>query len=581
MSFLTQKGRFLTFTSKLGPDKLIATTFEGTDAISAPFEYRFDLLSSDHNITSEKLSNTPVTLQINHGGKEPRYFHGIINSFEAGKIKNGKREYKAIAIPSIGFLKHATNYRIFKKKNSVEIFKILCAEYKITDFTDKSVLKVPPKREQCTQFGESTLDFIQRILAEDGIFFFFRHEKDKHTIVLGNEPNAHLPCPEPEIIYSTDNKRGIRHTITQWYRHYHFYSGKYVHCDYNHEDSSTSLHTTHENPAKLAKAKVYETYHYHGGHSNAARGKALATNRFEAEQAKHEVIHGSSNHACFIVGSHFKLSKHPEPTEIGEYVLLEVHHSAVDNSYLAGTPDAKKETQFYENSFSCIPKKVPYRPQIIQKPIMTYPQTAFVVSEDGKQKQGIDTDKYGRIHVQFHWQWRGNEKLKGEPSTIPVRVSQSWADDGYGTFFLPRIGQEVIVQFIDGDPDQPIVTGCVYNNNNPTPFSLPANQTQSGIKTRSMSSKACSGLSECNELRFEDKKGAEEIYVRAQKDFKRKIENDESVVIVKGNHEMKVEAGKSFLEAKESIEFKVGSNSIKITQDEVSINGKKFLVNES
>jgi type VI secretion system secreted protein VgrG len=573
MSFLTQKGRFLNFTSKLGKDVLIATRFTGSEIISRPFHFYFELISSDSSITAKDMLHKPVSLEIHHGAKIPRYFHGIINTFTAGAIKNGKREYAATAMPSIGFLQYATNYRIFRDKSSLDIFKEVCKENSISDIEIKAVIGEPPKRAQCTQFNETTLEFLQRILSEDGIFFVFKHTKDKHIMQLANQASIHEPCPEKEIIYNPGGStRGERHKIMSWHRDYQFYSGKYAHCDFNHKKPGTSLHATSKGAVKLEKAAAYENFQYNGGHEDPKQGAKLAKQRFEAEQVGHDVVNGSSNHTCFSVGNIFDLKKHPNPKETGSYTLVEVHHTAFDESYLAGTQDAGRESQGYENSFFCIPKATPYRSPLLPKPTCFAPQTAIVVGKTGTEAAGgTHTNEFGSIKVRFHWIRRGNEKIKSEPSTAWARVAQSWAGSGYGTFYLPRIGQEVVVQFIDGDPDQPLIMGCVYNGKNKPPFTQPANTLQSGIKTQS---KAGS-----NELRFEDKEGAEEIYVHAQKDFKREIENDEKVLIIKGDHTFTIQKGESTIEAAKAITLKVGSSSLQLLPDEILMNGQKLYFN--
>jgi type VI secretion system secreted protein VgrG len=570
-SSLTQKNRFLKLTSSLGPDTLIPLNFSGTEEISRPFRYKIHTISSKLDLQPDDLLHEKMKLEIHTNPANPRYFNGMVESFEAGTISNGMRAYEITLVPWLSFLSYTTDCRIFLNKSVLEIFETLCSERGFHHFEMAGVKKKPPVREQCTQFRESTLAFIQRLLEEEGIFYFFRQTKDKHIMVLADQPAIHQPCPEPNIIFTADNVRGQQYYIDSWKRDYQFYSGKYTHTDYNYETSHLGLRTENEKACKLPVAKQYETYDYPGGHDVCEHGRKLADSRFQAEQVEHNMITGASNHVDFAAGFYFKLTSHPSEKELEEYVLTRVTHAARDYSYLSGTSSASSDSQEYTNKFSCIPRMTPYRPQqLTPKPMIVGPQTAVVVGPEGEE---ISTDKYGRIKVRFHWV-RKDSKYKGDLQSCWARVAQTWAGNGYGAWFLPRIGHEVVVQFVDGDPDQPLVVGCVYNSNREIPFSQPANKTQSGIKTRS--SKGGS-KDNANELRFEDKKGTEEIFIHAEKDFNQEVENDLTITvdhdyIHETKHDEKHTIGNDLThETKHNVTANVGKDLTHQTGNDVSI----------
>jgi type VI secretion system secreted protein VgrG len=290
-----------------------------------------------------------------------------------------------------------------------------------------------------------------------------------------------------------------------------------------------------------------------------------------ADEVPHDIIKGASNCLSFYAGGVFQLAEHESKSETGKYLLTSISIRAKDDSYLSG----EGNTQGYSNSFQCIPAKVHFRPAVTRiKQVMRGPQTALVVGNKGEE---IHIDKYSRIKVQFYWDREG--KLDAN-STCYIRVAQAFAGNKWGSQFIPRIGQEVIVNFLDGDPDRPIVTGAVYNADNMPPY---ATKTQSGIKTHSTTK---GGTSNFNELRFEDKKGSEEIFVQAEKDFKRLVKNDEEGKI-EANHTLKItkasktEAKSILLKAQDSITLKVGGSSIKMTPTGIVIKSTKVDVKGS
>jgi type VI secretion system secreted protein VgrG len=307
--------------------------------------------------------------------------------------------------------------------------------------------------------------------------------------------------------------------ISSWHKEQELRPGKYALTDYNFETPSTSLAVNVDTTISVNGNSKYEIYDYPGEYLKKAQGNDLVKLRMEEEEAMHTVLTGTSTCRAFLSGYRFDLEGHSSNAMNATYLLTEVQHAAsVGDGY--DTSTAAGGEAHYTNSFTCMPYDVPYRPQrLTPKPIVQGPQTATVVGKAGEE---IWTDKFGRVKVQFHWDREGR---RDENSSCWIRVSHPWAGKGWGAIAIPRIGQEVIVDFLEGDPDQPIITGRVYNAEQMPPYQLPANQTQSGVKSRSSKEGTPDNF---NEIRFEDKKGEEQLFIHAEKNQDIEVENDET-----------------------------------------------------
>lgn len=562
---LIQKERFLHLKTPLALNELVLTHVTVQERISSYFSITLNILSADTHIEPERLINNPVTIAINsYHDKAPRYFHGLIRTFTTGPLDHGHRFYYATAMPWLGQLNYTNDYRIFQNKTVIDITKEIFTEFNLHNYDFSLLTQSYKKRDYCVQYAETTSHFLERIWSEEGIFYFFKHEKDKHTLILGDKSFILKKCVGDSVQFSAGSNKG--HCITQWNRSHQFYSGKIEQNDFNYESPEAQLLTTQTGNAKLSAAQVFSLYHYPGGHQTHSDGKKMAQYHFEEQEARHDVAYGQSNYSEFMTGGVFTFSNPPSTSDADDYVISAVVHNAIDQSYL------NTGAQSYSNEFECIPVKNSFRPTVSSKPRIYGPQTAMVV---GPIEEEIYSDSYGRVKVQFHWDRTGK---KDDNSSYWIRVAQLFAGQQWGALFLPRIGQEVIVQFLDGDPDKPVIIGTVYNASNLPPYDLPAQQTRSGIRTCSSKN---GSKTECNELYFEDKCGNEEIYLHAQRDFNRIVEANETVFITKGNHKMCVQAGKSILEAKQEIELKVGNNSIRIDQTAIYINGQQVKINQA
>ncbi len=508
MSNLTQDQRFLAIKSPLAKDELLLTSFEGSEYISDLFEFQIDVLSSNHSIQPEALIGKIVTITIQNDLK--RSFNGYISSFTFGEVKaDNLRSYRMTMVPWLWFLSKNNNFRIFQGKNTKDIISQVFKDLGFNDFDYKATGN-PAVRNYCVQYNESDLNFVSRLLEEDGIAYYFEQKKDKHVLIIVDEANAYQDCAETDLTYSKGNQPNTQ--LTRWQHKHEFRKGKWSLNDYDFAQPTKSQLQTTASTSKFAKTKEYEHYEYSPYHDFSGI-KDLTKKRIEAEETPMNFIEASSDCSSFYAGGKFKLSKHAVSSEQGSYIITVIKHRAIDNSYLAGHESESE----YGNDFACIPEAVHFRPPLTHiKPVMPGPQSAVVVGPAGEE---IYIDKYGRIKVQFFWDRDGK---KDENSTCYLRVVQPWAGSGWGTSFIPRMGMEVIVNFIDGDPDRPLVTGSVYNADNMPPYS---SKTQSGIKTRSTKSGNSSNF---NELRFEDKKDGEQIYLHAEKNLDSMVENDET-----------------------------------------------------
>ncbi|MBU1333151.1 MAG: type VI secretion system tip protein VgrG [Gammaproteobacteria bacterium] len=464
--------------------------------------------------------------------------------------------YQVVLRPWLWWLTLASNNRVFQNLSSSDIVTTIFKAHGFTDFKLSLSGSYEP-REYCVQYGETDFAFVSRLLEEEGIFWFFTHEDGKHTLVLGDSSDAFVQIPNGPKVPYLGQGIGVRelHGIRSAQYSVQAVSGVYSATDYAFTTPTTSLYSQAE-----AVAGPLSMYEHPGGYIANARGDALTKQRVDGLRSQEKRLIGESDCRWLVPGHWFTLTGHDDTSLNIDWVLTSVTHDA--------------SHEHYRNRFEAIPKASAYRPpRVTPKPRM-HTQTALVVGKAGEE---IWTDQYGRIKVQFPWDRDGKND---ETSSCWVRVVLPWSGKGFGMQFIPRIGQEVIVTFIDGDPDRPLVTGCVYNGDNALPYALPANQTQSGIKTNS--SKGGGGF---NELRFEDKKDAEELFLQAQKDMKVNVlndstatighdetltvqnartrtvkEGDETITLEKGKRTVAIQTGSDTLDVKDSRTVKVGAD---------------------
>ena len=511
MSSLTQENRYIAISDfSLGQDTFLLTGFEGSEHISDLFEFQITVISENLEVAADSIvgKNGTVTIQNDYN----RAFNGFISSFSYGEVQaHGLREYRMTMVPWLWFLSKTNNHRIFQELNTKEIVSQVFEDLGFTDFDFRAA--GGSKREYCVQHNETDLNFVSRLLEEEGIAYYFQHQDGMHKLILVDQKNAYDDCAETDLEYS--NGDSPNEQITRWEHLYKFRKGQWSLADYNFKEPTKKLYSNTATTSTFAENNKFEHYEY-GDFYDYTLGGDLVKIRMEAEEANINTVVGSSDCTTFYAGGKFKVDKHDSASEKGEYIAVSVYHRAYDTTYYA---DQSGDTG-YTNNFICIPSDVHFRPLMIhKKPYMRGPQSAIVTGPSGDE---IYVDEFGRIKVQFYWDRDGQND---ENTTCYIRVMQAWAGAQWGASFIPRIGHEVIVDFMDGDPDRPIVTGTVYNGKNKPPFDT---KTKSGIRTRSTKG---GSPSNCNELIFDDKKDDELFFIHAEKNMTTEVENDELLSI--------------------------------------------------
>jgi type VI secretion system secreted protein VgrG len=538
MASLKQADRLMQFTSPLGKDVLLIESIDGAEGISRLFEYRVDLLATvDTNIDPKDLIGAKVSVALNlNDAQGSRYINGIVASFEQRAGDSEFYVYRARIVPAMWQLTLSANCRVFQNKTVLDIAKAVIGEYglSISDQTSGSYKQL----EYCTQYSETDFNFVSRILEESGIYYFFEHSDQDNKIVLGDSRNAYQDCALSASVPYALNQKGAEGAygavVTEFNSVATMVSGMHSTSDYTHINFARSDAPVKDSTSPYGK-NAFDQYLYPAGVEGYANDATQTTTDLEkliietrqlASDATAEVLRGKSNARSLCAGYTFSLTDHPRSAWNRKYLLTEVSFRT-DQVPPYRASDVRKGRE-YSNRFSAVSSDITFKPALtIAKPKIYGPQTATVVGPSGEE---IYLDKYGRVKVQFFW-----DKLDDKGSTTNttwVRVAQSWAGNGWGTYYWPRVNDEVVVEFLNGDPDNPVVVGSVYNAKNMPKYALPDNGTRSGIVTRS--SKGGSGAN-CNELRFEDKKGSEQIYIHAEKDMDVSIEHDR--VIVVGNND--------------------------------------------
>jgi type VI secretion system secreted protein VgrG len=515
--FIVPSDREITVSVPAFGDKIEFAAMDGFDEIGAPFRYDLIVVSEDLELSAADVLGTAATILV--AGDPKRYFNGFVAEFALDDIRNDKAHYRLTLVPWIWFLSLRTDNRIFQMKSVVEIVEAVFGIYPDAKF-DKRLSGSYPPRDYCVQYGESDLDFVQRLLEHEGIFYVFEHEDGAHRLILCDDNGNFTPAPGCETLpYEPDSRVSFKEGdfITAWRPMSMVRSGVYVQTDYDFTKPSADLMSKSAKPLGHAQ-DAGELYHYPGTYTDLGRGETLSALRLDEAQAPQRRVAAAGTARPLWSGRSFKLDLFPRAAENDEYYVLRADYRLWDAQYRSGQTAGEEG---YAVSLALAPTSVAYRPpRRTPKPVMKGPQTAIVVGPGGEE---IFTDEYARVKVQFHWDRLGG---RDENTTCFIRVSQTWAGAGWGFIQIPRIGQEVIVDFLEGDPDQPIITGRVYNAEQMPPYGLPGSATQSGWKSNSSP-----GGGGWNELRFEDKAGSEEVYFQAQKDHNELVKNNEARTI--------------------------------------------------
>ncbi|RLU00320.1 type VI secretion system Vgr family protein [Ketobacter sp.] len=510
---MSQNARLLRVKASFIDDSCVVTYLNGSESLSQPFQLQLGFQSIRESFSSEDVIGQKVAVAIHPQGRsDPHYLHGRVNQLTLQDVSdNGTRGYELSLVPGLWFLSQAGCNRIFENKTAVEIVKEVIKSYGAFCPLELKVSKRYLVREYCVQFNESDLAFVQRLLAEDGINYYFTHSETEHTLVLADAPGGFADTPEGTVVIEnrarTGGSEGV--AIFEWRRTLRYHPQACEQLDYNQDTPKNFYKQNIPTTSKFSQVPAVNSLQRYGGYnfkdgSNSCHdfepdyNKLLTAHWMEAMESTHNVAEATSNCTGFRAGARFELD-HALASECDKYLLTRVSHQASNST---------GGLERYQNRFQCVAAKVPVRPPREQvKRHMPGPQMAKVMSMSASASQG-DADPQRMIRVQFPWD--------SEHNSCKLRVLQGYAGSGWGASFVPREGQEVLVDFINGDPDRPIVVGAMYNKDNQGPKYT---ATQSGWLTQS---------GNANEFRFDDKNGAEEVYMKAGKDYNFVVANNET-----------------------------------------------------
>jgi len=515
----SQQDRRLKVSSPLGEDVLLLTSFYGDEELSKPFSYDLELASGDGKIAFDDIIGRNVTVKVVAEKEGERIFNGFVSEFVQLEPENQLARYRAIVVPWLWFLTRVSDCRIFQGKTIPEILEEVFQSRNFNQYELRLTGSYKPL-ENCVQYRETDFNFVSRLMEQEGICYYFVHKDGEHTMILADAPSAHDPCPGCETATYYPWNRGHDFAgIRSWTRESRVCPGAFAHTDFDFKSPGKKLLSDVSEP-KTHDHADYEIYDYPGEYLERGDGDNYSTIRIQELQSRHQVLRGEADIAGLLVGHQFTLEEAYRDEDNRKYLVTRLHHEIHSNPF--GSQGASGP-RFYQCRLTVIPATVEFRPlRETAKPLITGPQTAIVTGPSGDE---IYTDQYARVKVHFHWDRHDDSD---EKSSCWTRVSQYWAGKQWGAIHIPRIGQEVVVEFLDGDPDRPIITGRVYNGDNPPPYDLPANKTQSGVKSRSSLG---GGTSNFNEIRMEDKKGSEQLYVHAEKNQDNIVENDETTSV--------------------------------------------------
>ncbi len=513
--------RAMAITTPLGEDVLLFHGMHAREELSRVGEFQLDLLSDKVDIDADKILGKNVTVKIELPDDGERFFNGFVTRF----AQNGKygryHRYQAVVRPWLWFLSRTADCRIFQEMTVPDILQEVFSDHADNDFV-LELTSTYRKWTYCVQYRETDLNFVSRLMEHEGIYYYFRHTDGHNTLVLTDSSSMHVPAPGydslPFIAPGDLARPDIEH-VSSWEYSRAIQPGAFVHDDYDLERPSVELKTNRVLTRGYQPSDA-EIYDYPGLYMQKADGEQYARVRIDELGSQFETADAATNARGVTVGCSLDLERHPRDDQNREHLAVATSYDLEFGEY-EGMPAS--EAASCRCTFVAMSTAQQFRPKrATRKPFVQGPQTAVVVGPGGDE---IYTDPFGRVKVQFHWDRLGK---MDENSSCWMRVSNPWAGKAWGGVAIPRIGQEVIVDFLEGDPDQPIVTGRVYNAEQMPPYELPGNKTQTGIKSRSSMGGSADNF---NEIRFEDKMGSEEMYVHAEKDMNRVVENNDTLKV--------------------------------------------------
>ncbi len=554
---LQQTGRLFSLDTPLGENVLLVRKMSGTEEISGLFQYTLELVSEDWNIDFDQIVGKSVTIGIRQSDEQSfHYLNGIVSRFSQVSQIGRLAAYRAEVVPWLWFLTRTADCAIWQNQEALTVIKSVFDKYGFRDYEDQTTVK-RSKWAYCTQYRETACDFVKRLMEIEGIFFFFRHEQGRHVLVMADTPAAHKPSPyQSRVKYEHSFGPGFKapaDSVLNWQYDNEIRPGKYTHQDYNFKTPSRNLQTDAPSKIKQGGNDKLEVYDYPGSYELKPDGEEWARMRMEEEEMGHTVVSATSNCRSMSAGSRFELYGHDRRDQNTSYVVTHIEHSAEDGTFIAGSDSGEPS---YSNNIKAIPYSVPYRPErATESAQMMGVQVATVAGPDGEE---IYTDEFGRIKVKFHW----DRSADDENSTCWVRVSQPWADDHWGAVFLPRIGEEVLVDFMEGDPDRPVIIGRLYNGEKMYPYKLPDKKTHSGIRSHSTIG---GGADNFNEIHFDDQKGSELFSTQAEYNRADLVKHD-SLEEIRNNRMLRVKNDQSEHVDNDKVTHVGGNLTIKVDQ---------------
>lgn len=580
MSELRQSERVGEFDSPLGKDVLALARFDGTEGLSELFEYRIELLSRESALDFDPALGRNCTAKFRTPNGAERVFNGVLVEAEWIGAREDLFVYRVVLRPWLWLLSRAADCRIWHETTAIDVITEVFRERGFTDF-EKRLSKTYPKLEYCVQYRETDLNFVSRLMEKHGVYYYFLHSEGKHQLVLSDSRSSHerVPGHEKTPYYpGPQSRRDVAH-FNGWVPQRRFQTGRHELNDYDFKEPTKDLTGRKEANSNYNKGKL-EIFDYPGKYVDRDVGEAYAGVRLDADQARDRRRRATGDAIGLYAGGLTELERHSSQSENIEYLVTHASHSFVLQSYRSGSSGEDD----YLGAFELQDRRIPFRaPLMTPKPIVHGPQTARVVGENEHDNAEIDVDKYGRILVLFHWDRKKKKSCR-------LRVAQVWAGKQWGGQVIPRIGMEAVVEFLEGDPDRPLVVGTVYNGDNRHPYPLPGDKTRSGLKSDSSI-----GHNGYNEFMFEDRKNAEMIRMHGQKDHEVKILNKEtweigekfegaksasrSATLVNGGDELTIRAGDRTIwisnfqktTAGDGIKLICGASVIEMTPTEIRI----------
>ncbi|KQQ83768.1 type IV secretion protein Rhs [Xanthomonas sp. Leaf131] len=576
--------RTITLHCDLG-ERLLLQRMQASEALGQLFEYRIDALCTDARPDLRSLLGTPLAVRLADDNGEQRWYHGMVASCaQSGYTVIDSISYAVLevqVVPKPWLLTQRRDCRIYQDLSVPEIVVSVLGEIGYGDVQQRLSAQYP-KRTYCVQYREDDFSFISRLLEQEGIYYYFTHSSSAHTLVLADALGAHAVRPGveslPYVPPGMDERRILRASVSHWRSARAVHSTRHALTDYDPQQPRASLAADVEaSGAELHGVDGLVAFDYPGAHAVQGDGTRYAQLRTEAHNVQRACHHATTNACGLMVGALFALRGFPRHECNQEYLVVSAETTLTAPEHSGGEPP-------FSSSVRVMESRLPFRsPQRTAKPSIAGLQTAVVT---GDTDEDIAVDAHGRVQVTFHWATAAHPH--GAPSCW-VRVASMWAGKGWGAMSLPRVGQEVVVSFLEGDPDRPLIVGSVYNADHAPPFALPENKTQSGVRSRSL----LGGTADFNELRFEDKAGAEEVYLRAQRDLRAEVQHDhtatidnDQVLTVKHDRRARidnndsVDVGKKLLlQAGEEIELVTGSSRLVMKQNgDIVLSGIKILI---